>query len=388
MPTCIVPTHACITPVLANKHPSSATAVVVSSSPAGPAVPTCPPAPAAQGAEEEVPTNTPTKCSIECFSHDIDVLKSMDTVTSIWNVPLSLFSFTDGIPLDINRNCSLKHLEGRYITTITLSLSSSIVLSCVAVIGHEYQKVLESRINWSTVVFGPLPAYVFDKEKWPPPTQWLMQGAGAHLRPIPWPSFGYCVVHCASYQDKKDKDFVLWTLWKIPWLFFELVCWSSNALVAVTVITRAHMLFQFCPLRFEFVLQWPSINSWGDHQMQADLSFIEKRGWLVLLQFLSSVDWLSQMDSDNVLLGYFTREGHCVVRLYQIHSPDDFPYITTLDTFVSTRATKLWNYGKMGRATLSKYTIKLKLAGVDPGDIQLISYSYMCNFCAFLEKYC
>ncbi|CAN6196882.1 unnamed protein product [Urochloa humidicola] len=188
---------------------------------ARPAVPTCPRAPAAQGTEDEIPTNTPTKCSTECFNHDIDVLKSMDTVTSVWNAPLTFFSFTDDIPLDINEVCSMVHLQERYITKISPSLSASIVLKCVAIGAHEYEAALDSMPIQNTILFGTVCAYVFGKEKWPPPIYLDTQRTEVQVRPIPWPSFGYCNVYGATFlHSKKDMDFVLWINWKIPWPFF------------------------------------------------------------------------------------------------------------------------------------------------------------------------
>ncbi|CAO2141484.1 unnamed protein product [Urochloa humidicola] len=206
---------------------------------ARPAVPTCPLEPAAQGAEEEIRTNTPTKFSIECFSHDTDVLKFMDTITSIWNAPLTFFSFTDDIPLDVNEVCSMVHLQERYITKMFPSLSNAIVLPCVDIGGHEYEKVLECMTTDSTVVFRPLFAYMFDKEEWPLPIYFASQKSNVQLRPIPWPSFWFWKYyldvhvsikggHVSSFPDSASVSALLpysikygWQQWEIPWPYFS-----------------------------------------------------------------------------------------------------------------------------------------------------------------------
>ncbi|CAN6282956.1 unnamed protein product [Urochloa humidicola] len=141
----------------------------------------------------------------------------------------------------------------RYITSMTPSISNGMVLLRAGIGGHGYEKVLES-----SILFGPVHAYVFDKEKWLPPIHFDMQKTEVKLRPRPWPSFAYWKIHCANCQKyMMDMAFALWIPWNIPWSFSASLCWISDALPAV-MITRAHMLFQFYPSRFGLVLQWPA----------------------------------------------------------------------------------------------------------------------------------
>ncbi|CAO2180715.1 unnamed protein product [Urochloa humidicola] len=176
--------------------------------------------------------------------------------------------------------------------------------------------------------------------------------------------------------------------------------WKFECELAIAAITDQRAVLQYSPLMIhqhqlflpsilmneQLVLWGPgsdqclfaefnSINGLGNWQTQlAYLSYHKKRRLLVLLQFLSSGH--SQKDSDNILLGYFTRESHCVFRLCLIHSPDDFPYITIADTFISTRSTELLD-GEMAHAAQLKHILKLKLGGINPGDMQINSESFM-----------
>ncbi|CAN6310690.1 unnamed protein product [Urochloa humidicola] len=51
----------------------------------------------------------------------------------------------------------------------------------------------------------------------------------------------------------KGKEYVLWIQWEIPWSLSLLLCWSSNALATLAVITSAHLLCQFYSSRCELV---------------------------------------------------------------------------------------------------------------------------------------
>ncbi|CAN6356220.1 unnamed protein product [Urochloa humidicola] len=178
----------------------------------------------ARGAEEDIVSNSFSRCSTKCVSRDIKVLKSMDRVTSIWNAPLTLFLCPDGIPLDIYKYCSLEFLQERYIPTVYPFLSIGIGLLCVSTGGHDYQKVFKSMTSQCPVMFSLL--RMFDKEQWPPPQldcnpgitfcyaqevvkqrqpwpppiRWFLQTVGVELRPRPWPSFRYHTVCVGAIQ--------------------------------------------------------------------------------------------------------------------------------------------------------------------------------------------
>ncbi|CAN6173382.1 unnamed protein product [Urochloa humidicola] len=63
----------------------------------------------ARGAEEDIVSNSLTTCSTNCFIRGINVLQSMDVITTIWMVPQISFCFTDGTSLD----CSFENLQER-----------------------------------------------------------------------------------------------------------------------------------------------------------------------------------------------------------------------------------------------------------------------------------
>ncbi|CAN6220959.1 unnamed protein product [Urochloa humidicola] len=224
-------------------------------------VPTCPPTLAVLGAGKEVPNVSAIKCSTVCLS------------------------------------------QPRYITSMIPSLLNGTALLCVGIDGHDHEKVLESMTSHSTMVFGPLFAYIFDKEKWPPPIYFVSQKSNVQLRPIPWPSFDSWNVNCANCQhSKRDQDFVLWIPGKIAWLFAELVCWSSNVGAAMTVITGAHVLSFWSssteitiPLTFivgdtvkRHILQvavhgksvWEFLNRWQSKQCLVALSYSVNYCWV------------------------------------------------------------------------------------------------------------
>ncbi|CAN6227359.1 unnamed protein product [Urochloa humidicola] len=113
--------------------------------------------------------------------------------------------------------------------------------------------MFEGLITQQSVMLVPMFQHMVSKAPWPPPIQCVMHIGGAELRPIPWPSFGYSVVHCASCQhNKKDRDCVLCIFWNISWLFSALVCWSSDDRAAVTMMTREHMLIHSYPIEHLF----------------------------------------------------------------------------------------------------------------------------------------
>ncbi|CAO2189881.1 unnamed protein product [Urochloa humidicola] len=143
--------------------------------------------------------------------------------------------------------------------------------------------------------------------------------------------------------------------------------------------------------------EFKSINGLGNLQMQlAYLSCDQNRRSLVLFLFLSSLDWSSWVECDDILLGCFIREDHGVVRLYQLQPPYVFLYFTTLDAFTSRIATMLlggqhnlseavlmfkkrysvqsvvymlWNFQDPFFSSPHKHVVKLKLGGFSPGNL-------------------
>ncbi|KAJ1274810.1 hypothetical protein BS78_05G089000 [Paspalum vaginatum] len=177
---------------------------------------TGPLAPSPQGVEEEIRSYLPSKCSTKCSTHDIDMLKPVETLTIVWNAPPT----SANIPR-VFMDCSLEHSQKRYITIITPSLSSGVALPCVSPTFHEYQKMFEGTSVWNPPLlsfwtsFSSMWVTMQQRPPWPPPIQCIMLSDSVQLRPTPWPSFG-ChgvfmklesfrspVISCLEWKDRK-----------------------------------------------------------------------------------------------------------------------------------------------------------------------------------------
>ncbi|CAN6315091.1 unnamed protein product [Urochloa humidicola] len=135
----------------------------------------------------------------------------------------------------------------RYITSMTPSLSNGMVLLCAGIGGYGYEKALES-----SILFGPVHAYVFDKEKWPPPIHYDMQRSEVKLRPIPWPSFtsdtvwditcliGYFTATCvfAHVKNGERGEFTLSVTSQGTPLQVVIVQWKASLLMRLVLSAR------------------------------------------------------------------------------------------------------------------------------------------------------
>ncbi|CAO2189753.1 unnamed protein product [Urochloa humidicola] len=218
----------------------------------------CFPAPAARGAAQDDSTRTmATKCLMPVHNNGITLLVSPTSCGS------SLGTNNHNAKVCVDLLASSMQLP-RYITAMSPCLSTSIVLKCVVIGAHEYETMLDCMpIHQNTIMFGPVCAYVFDMEKWPPPIHLDLQRTEVQVRPTPWPSFGYWNADGASFlHNKKDRDFMLWISWKIPWPFFlkyYVVVLHWVKLLAMEVIdseTEVEIL-GFCQLNVLFKAPWP-----------------------------------------------------------------------------------------------------------------------------------
>ncbi|RLM74965.1 hypothetical protein C2845_PM15G15620 [Panicum miliaceum] len=255
--------------------PSSTTSLATSVSPAAPgastAAPTIPlpattaappptPAPATPSIDEEIFTTSTPKCSTKCLTRGIDLLKPVNTITSILTAPPTLFHFSADSPLDANKGFSLEFMPSRYITKFNSAYSVGDVLLCLATDGHEAQ--FEELTPYGSVILEPLCDDMAGIGPWPPPKQhyhillhetiqcslwppfsndWVTSQQrppwpppqldrnnlltdSVQLRPIPWPNFTISdtmVVSCSIGQSVAKLLFAdisgeSWQYWLEP----------------------------------------------------------------------------------------------------------------------------------------------------------------------------
>jgi hypothetical protein len=221
--------------------------------------------------EDEVFHTSAAKCSTECFSQEIVLLKpSSDAPTStlVPATPRAIVevadnSFTRYIPIDSLDSSgavlSRYAIEGHEAPEVLVEMTTQCLViprlfSATEVDIGPWPPPLENKYTWLSDTMTPY--FSFDlsfcygqealkqRPPWPPPTQWVMHIVGAQLRPIPWPSYGSRSVGQSLWWDPGGDQCLL---------------------------TEFHY-----------------INGVGALlRQQANLSFVKKKGWLVLLQFLS-----------------------------------------------------------------------------------------------------
>lgn len=190
-----------------------------------PAAPTCSLAPAAQGAEEDISTNSPSLCSTDCLNHDIDIMEpisaaptsplapaihtAVDEMTTKSSTRCSMKirgqfttessaatctstsqAISADFSMDANMDRSLECRQVRYIANSTTAFLVDVVFPCLASKVHDVQKVFEGLSSMSSVLLVPMSEHMVCKGPGPPPTHLIMQSSRVQLRPMPWPSFG------------------------------------------------------------------------------------------------------------------------------------------------------------------------------------------------------
>ncbi|CAO2172445.1 unnamed protein product [Urochloa humidicola] len=182
MPAGIAPAHACVAAV---------------------------PASCLSSDEDDTTSTMPTRCSTDCLNHNFILLKTICAPPSSTHAPAT--PSTEDEATNNSSAGSFEYIQVQYISTSTLSnLFGVVSLPGLATRVPGVKQMFEGLITQQSVMLVPMFQHMVSKAPWPPPIQCVMHIEGAELRPIPWPSFGYSVVHCASCQhNKKDRDCVL-----------------------------------------------------------------------------------------------------------------------------------------------------------------------------------
>ena len=126
-----------LTSVNSNLAPSTSTVVPTIPLPATTTAP--PPTLAPATLSKRRRSSPPQPYSKKCLTCGIDLLKPVNTITSILTGPPTLFHFFADSSLDANKGFSLEFMPCKYITNFNFAYSVGDALLCLAIDGHEVQ---------------------------------------------------------------------------------------------------------------------------------------------------------------------------------------------------------------------------------------------------------